>query len=51
MVFSALQVLLSHLWENEKGAGRREGGEKGIEKERKEGRMNKERLEEDKKEF
>ena len=46
---SALQVLLSHLWEKEKGGGkekkRREGGKKGIEKERKEGRRNKERSE------
>ena len=42
---SALQVLLSHLWEKEKSGGeRREGGKKGIEKERKEGRRNKERL-------
>ena len=46
MVFSALQVSLSHLWEKEKGGGkRREGGKKGIEKERKEGRGNKERSE------
>ena len=48
LVFSALQVLLSHLWEKEKGEKkkkRREGGEKEIEKERKEGRGNKERSE------
>ena len=49
LVFSALQVLLSHLWEKEKGGRkkkrRREGGKKGIEKERKEGRRNKERSE------
>ena len=40
---------MSHVWEKEKGEGegkkRREGGEKGIEKERKEGRRNKERSE------
>ena len=40
--FSVLQVLLSHLSEKEKGGGRTEGGENGIEKERKEGRRNKE---------
>ena len=49
LVFSALQVFLSHLWEKEDWGGkekkRREGGKKGIEKERKEGRRNKERLE------
>ena len=45
LVFSELQVLLSHLWEKdkEKKKGRKE---KGIEKERKEGRRNKRRLEE-----
>ena len=41
--------MLSHLWEKEKGEKkekkRREGGKKGIEKERKEGRRNKERSE------
>ena len=43
---------MSHLWEKEKGGGgRKEGGKKGIEKERKEGRRNKERLETNKKEF
>ena len=38
---------MSHLWEKEKGGGaeRTEGGKKGIEKERKEGRRNKERSE------
>ena len=40
---------MSHLWKKEKmGAGRkrrRERGKKGIEKERKEGRRNKERSE------
>ena len=50
---SALQVLLSHLWEKEKGGKekkrRREGGKKGIEKERKEGRRNKEDWRKDKK--
>ena len=49
MVFSELQVLLSHLWEKEKGVveekKRREGGEKGIKEERQEGRRNKERSE------
>ena len=46
MVFSALQVLLSHLWEKGKGGERKkimEGGKKGIEKERKEGRRNNKR--------
>ena len=43
--FSVLQVLLSHLSEKEEGGGRTEGGENGIEKERKEGRRNKGRLE------
>ena len=38
LVFSALQVLLSYVWEKEKKKGRREGGEKGIEKEWKEGK-------------
>ena len=33
---------MSHLWEKEKGGERREGGKKVIEKERKEGRRNKE---------
>ena len=45
-LFSALQVLLSHLWEKKKRGEekkRREGGKKEIEKERKEGRGNKER--------
>ena len=49
LVFSALQVLLSHLWEKEKGGKKeikkREGWKKGIEKERKEGRRNKEKSE------
>ena len=50
LVFSALQILLSHLWEKEKGGGKREkkireGGKKEIEKEGKEGRGNKERSE------
>ena len=52
LIFSDLQVLLSHLWEKEKKRGdggeekkRREGGKKGIEKERKEGKRNKERSE------
>ena len=39
---------MSHLWEKEKGPKekkRREGGKKEIEKEWKEGRRNKERLE------
>ena len=38
---------MSHLWEKEKGGKkrRREGGKKGIEKERKEGRRDKERSE------
>ena len=42
---SALQVTLSHLWKKEKGGKkknkRREGGKRGVEKERKEGRRNK----------
>ena len=47
LVFSALQVLLSHLWEKEKGGGKEEkkirgAWKKGIETERKEGRRNKE---------
>ena len=39
LVFSELQVLLSHLWEKEKEEKKNEKGrkEKGIEKERKEG--------------
>ena len=45
LVFSALQVLFSHLGKKRKRGGRREGGKKGIEKERKEGRRNKERSE------
>ena len=38
---------MSHLWEKEEWAGkeRRDGAKKGIEKERKEGRRNKERSE------
>ena len=37
---------MSHLWEKEEWGGKKtEGGKKGIEKERKEGRRNKERLE------
>ena len=51
LVFSALQVLFSHLWEKEKGGGRREGEKKGIEKEsRKEEGIKKERNTESKKE-
>ena len=47
-LFSSVRFM-SHLWEKEKearGERRREGGKKGIEKERKEGRRNKKRLEE-----
>ena len=52
LVFSALQVLLSDLWEQDKmGGRRREGGKKGIDKERKEGRRNKENQRQDKKEI
>ena len=44
----ALQVLLSHLWEKEKAGERKKKkeGKKVIEKERKEGRRNKERSKE-----
>ena len=46
LFFSVLQVLLSHLWEKEKGEGRRKKkkgrAKKVIEKERKEERSNKE---------
>ena len=41
---------MSHLWEKEKWGGERtEGGKKGIEKERKEGRRNKKDWRKDKK--
>ena len=41
---------MSHLWEKEKGGGRRrEGWKNGIEKERKEGRRNKKDWRKDKK--
>ena len=51
MVFSELQVLLSHLWEKEKKKKRKREGKKGIEKERKEEGIKKERRTERKKEF
>ena len=55
LVFSVLWVLLSHLWEKEKGGGekkwRREGGKKGMEKERKEEEGIKKDHRQDKKEF
>ena len=44
-LFSTPGFLVSPVGKREKGGRRREGGEKGIEKERKEGRRNKERSE------
>ena len=44
-LFSTPGFLVSPVGKREKGGRRREGGEKGIEKDRKEGRRNKERSE------
>ena len=44
-VFSTPGFLVSPVGKRERGGRRREGGKKGIEKERKEGRRNKERSE------
>ena len=43
--FSTSGFIVSPVAERERGGERREGGKKGIEKERKEGRRNKERSE------
>ena len=44
-LFSAPGFIVSPVGKRERGGRRREGGKKGIEHERKEGRRNKERLE------